>query len=68
MGLRPRQRFGDLGWASFPGDHRQVRNPHENLKVRPDNVEVRRAVIIAYIRTLTEPKRCNVGINACQST
>ena len=46
MGSRLRQRLGDLGWAGLPGNRRHVQNPHENLRVRPDNVDVRQAAVI----------------------
>jgi hypothetical protein len=46
MGLRPCERLGDLGRAGFSRNHSQIRNPHEHLKVRRDNVEVRRAMIV----------------------
>jgi hypothetical protein len=42
----PREHFGDLGGARFTGDHRQIQNPHEHLKIRSHNMKVRRPVII----------------------
>lgn len=46
MLLRPCQGFGDLGWACVPRDYDKIRNPHEYLKVRCNNVEMRRAMIV----------------------
>ena len=46
MGSRPCQRLGDLGRSRFSSNHRQIRNPHQHLKIRRNDVEMRRPVIV----------------------
>ncbi len=43
---RPRDHFGDLGGARFTGDHRQIRDPHQHLKIGSHNVKMRRPMIV----------------------
>ena len=43
---RPCQDFVDLGRTRIPSDHRKIRNPHEDLKIGCDDMEMRRVVII----------------------
>ena len=38
MRSRPCQRLGDLGRTRFSGNHRQIRNPHQHLKVRRNDM------------------------------
>jgi hypothetical protein len=40
MNPRPCDNFGDLGGPRLTSDHRQIRDPHQNLKFRSYNVEV----------------------------
>jgi hypothetical protein len=42
----PRDRLGDLGGAGPASDHRLIRYPHQHLKARGYDVEMRRPVII----------------------
>jgi hypothetical protein len=46
MRSRPRDDFGDLRGACFARDHRQIRNPHEHLKIRRHDVKVRWPMIV----------------------
>ncbi len=46
MGLRPCQRLGDLGRSRFSSNHCQIRSPHQHLKIRRNDVEMRRPVIV----------------------
>ena len=47
IGLRPCQHLSDLGRARFSSNHHQIRNPHQHLKVRRNDVEMRRPMIVS---------------------
>ena len=42
----PLQRLGDLAPRRLAGNHGEIGYSHKNLKVRPNNMEVRRAMIV----------------------
>jgi hypothetical protein len=42
---RPRNRFGDLGRSRLAGDHCQVRNPHQHLKIGSYDMKVAAVII-----------------------
>jgi hypothetical protein len=46
MASRPGQSFGDLRRSRFARDHSQIRDSHQHLKIRANNMKVRRAVIV----------------------
>jgi hypothetical protein len=46
MSSRPGQSFGYLRRSGFACDHAQIRDSHQYLKIRADDVKVRRAVIV----------------------